>query len=171
MGLLHWLAIAGCTKKTLSVSIIMCIPAVQSWISAKDSGWESGESMQLQIKHELPFITVKVVYKGSAIDISDVLLDTGSATSIFSADNVSKIHLIPSTEDILYTIRGIGGTEVVFSRSVDFIQVGKNKLSNFQIEVGGMDYGFEISGILGMDFLTEAGAIINLKKLELYFSK
>jgi hypothetical protein len=98
------------------------------------------------------------------------LIDTGSATSIFSADQVIKINLIPAPEDILYTIRGVGGNEVVFSRKVDYLLVGERKETNFQIEVGGMDYGFEIQGILGMDFLTQAGAVIDLDKMELYFT-
>jgi hypothetical protein len=53
---------------------------------------------------------------------------------------------------------------------VDFIQVDEWKLADFEIEIGGMDYGFEINGILGMDFLTASEAIIDLEKLELRFS-
>lgn len=40
------------------------------------------------------------------------------------------------------------------------------KLDNFKIEVGVMDYGFEINGILGMDFMKVVGAVINLDKME-----
>ena len=29
-----------------------------------------------------------------------------------------------------------------------------------------MDYGFEIDGIIGMDFLTQVGAVIDLARLE-----
>lgn len=36
--------------------------------------------------------------------------------------------------------------------------------------VGGMDYGFEINGILGMDFLKRARAIIDLGKLIIEFT-
>jgi predicted aspartyl protease len=125
--------------------------------------------MYLQVKGDLPFITLIVAYQGSTVEISNVLVDTGSATSILSADQVSKIHLIPAPEDILYTIRGVGGSEVVFSRQVDYLQVGEQQVANFQIEVGGMDYGFDIDGILGMDFLTRAGAVIDLNKFELTF--
>lgn len=32
-------------------------------------------------------------------------------------------------------------------------------LDGFEVEIGGMDYGFEIGGILGMDFLRKAGAV------------
>lgn len=121
--------------------------------------------MKLQLKSDLPFVTAIVAYQGSLTEISNVLVDTGSATTILSADQVSKIQLVPAPDDILYTIRGVGGSEVVFSRFVDYLQVGDQKVTNFQVEIGGMDYGFEINGILGMDFLTKAGAVIDLKKI------
>jgi hypothetical protein len=93
--------------------------------------------MQLQLKNDLPFITVNVSDQGEVIEISNILIDTGSATSIISSDQVSKIHLIPAPNDILYTIRGVGGTEVVFSRLVDYMQVGEKIVSDFQIELAG----------------------------------
>jgi hypothetical protein len=127
--------------------------------------------MQLKIKNDLPFITVTIAYQGASIAISNVLIDTGSATSIFSADQLIKIDLAPLPEDILYTIRGVGGSEVVFSRQVDYLQLGEQKIQDFQIEVGGMDYGFEILGILGMDFLTQSRAILDLGLLEINFSQ
>jgi len=46
--------------------------------------------------------------------------------------------------------------------------IGSNLLiSNFEIEVGAMDYGFDLDGIIGMDFLSQVGAIIDLAKLEI----
>ncbi len=74
-------------------------------------------------------------------------------------------------EDLLFTIRGVGGTEVVFTRKIDYLQLGEHKLSNFDVEIGGMDYGFEINGILGMDFLRRTGAIINLRELRIDFTE
>ncbi|MEJ2264893.1 MAG: retropepsin-like aspartic protease [Anaerolineales bacterium] len=126
--------------------------------------------MQFVLKDNLPFIPVTVAYQGETITIPDVLIDTGSATTILSADMVRRIHIIPSPEDVLYRIRGVGGGEVVFSRSVDFLQVGEKQLTAFEIEVGGMDYGFDIRGILGMDFLMQAGAILDLQAMTIEFS-
>ena len=40
---------------------------------------------------------------------------------------------------------------------------------DFDAEVGEMDYGFEIGGILGMDFLRAASAIIDRGKLTVDF--
>ncbi len=125
--------------------------------------------MQLTLKDDLPFTKVKVAYREQEVEIDDVLVDTGSATMIFSADLLAEIDITPLPEDILYTIRGVGGIETVFSRVVDYVQLGKQKLSQPEIEVGGMDYGFEINGILGMDFLTKVGAVINLRALNISF--
>ena len=59
--------------------------------------------------------------------------------------------------------------EVVYMRVVDRLAIGKASLSNFEVEIGGMDYGFEIQGILGMDFLRQTGAVISLKDLTVEF--
>ncbi len=126
--------------------------------------------MQLVLQDNLPFITVVVGYNESVVEVSNVLIDTGSASSIFAADILEAIQIAPSPQDTLHVIRGIGGTEVVFKRRVDFITVDDFSLPNFEIEVGGMDYEFEINGILGMDFLISSGAIINLKDMYLQFN-
>ena len=125
--------------------------------------------MQLTLKDSLPYITITLNYEGTVISIPDVLIDTGSASSILAADIVISVHIEPSPTDTLHTLRGVGGTEVVFTRCVDCLQVEDQRVSNFEVEVGGMDYGFEINGILGMDFLTSAGAILNLRDTEIMF--
>ena len=100
--------------------------------------------MQLLLKDDLPYVTVTVAYKGKTVEISDVLVDTGSASTILSVDKLTDVDIKPSVDDILHTIRGIGGVEVVFLREVDFLKLGEHSISNFEIEVGGMDYGFDI---------------------------
>jgi len=124
--------------------------------------------MQLILKQNHIFITVSVAYQGMSIDISNVLIDTGSATSILAVDAVASISIEPVLEDIFHTIRG--GTETVFVRHLDYLQIEQYRLPNFEIEIGGMDYGFEINGILGMDFLIRAKAIINLAKMRIDFA-
>ena len=104
------------------------------------------------------------------MDIPHVLVDTGSAATLLAADIVAALGIVPLPEDILHTLRGVGGTEVVFTRRLDSLQVGEHRLTNFEIEVGGMDYGFEMHGILGMDFLIQGGAIINLREMTITFA-
>jgi len=49
------------------------------------------------------------------------------------------------------------------------LKFGEFSLPNFEFEVGGMDYGFKIHDILGMDFLIGSGAIINLNTMPIQF--
>jgi hypothetical protein len=58
----------------------------------------------------------------------------------------------------------------VFTRRIDRLDVGGRGLDQFEVEIGGMDYGFDIGGILGMDFLHGAGAVLDLHALELTFA-
>jgi len=126
--------------------------------------------MKLLLKDSLPFVTVTVAYKGAEVEIPDILIDTGSGTTILSIDIVSSIGIVPLPEDILHTIRGVGGREVVFQRTLNYVRAGASLFPDFPVDIGGMDYGFDINGILGMDFLTSAGAIINLKEMSITFS-
>ena len=125
---------------------------------------------RLSLKYDLPFTTVSMAYNGIPIEISDVLVDTGSASTILAADILVNVQIIPRAEDILHAIHGVGGSEVVFTRRIDHLRVGECSIADFEIEVGGMDYGFKINGILGMDFLTRAGAIINLREMRIEFA-
>lgn len=126
--------------------------------------------MQLHVRDNLPFVTVRLTFGGKSIEIPNVLVDTGSGGTIFSIDLLSKIGIVPQADDALLTIQGIGGKEVVFVRRVEALQVGDFSFEDFEIEVGSLDYDLPLDGILGMDFLIPAGAQIDLKTLELTFS-
>ena len=125
--------------------------------------------MRLSLQDNLPFVTVTLTHKGKRVEIRNVLIDTGSGGTIFAADDVAEIGITPESEDILRHVHGIGGSEVVFMRQVKSIQVGDYSHATFEVEIGGMDYGFDIHGILGMDFLLAAGAQIDLQQLSIDF--
>ncbi len=124
--------------------------------------------MKIRLRDGLPHVTAFLTYQGRRLSLKDVLLDTGSAGAIFSTDRVLSIGLTYEPHDMVHRIRGVGGTEFVFTKRVDRLSVGDLQVNDFQIEVGAMDYGFDIDGIIGMDFLTQVGAIIDLAKLEVY---
>jgi len=125
--------------------------------------------MRLSLQDNLPFVAVTLVHNRKRLDIPNILVDTGSGGTIFAADDVSKIGITPQDEDILRHVHGVGGSEVVFMRKVEQLQVGDFVYRGLEIEVGGMDYGFDIHGILGMDFLLAAGAKIDLGQLTIDF--
>jgi predicted aspartyl protease len=123
--------------------------------------------MKIRLREGLPFISAEIEYQGQRITLENTLLDTGSAGTVFSADELLSIGLEYEPEDIVRRIRGVGGSEFVFTKRIDLLAVGGLETRDFEIEVGAMDYGFEIDGIIGMDALTRIGIVIDLRLLEL----
>lgn len=125
--------------------------------------------MKIEIRKGLPYVTAAVVYRDRQILLDHILLDTGSAGSLFSADKMSDIGLHLEPYDTIRRIRGVGGTEFVFVKQVDSLSLDKQlQVKNFDIEVGSMDYGNEIDGILGMDFMLQMSVSIDLANLKIY---
>jgi hypothetical protein len=124
--------------------------------------------MRIQVRDGLPYVTVTLLYRGQQIDLANVLLDTGSAGTLFAADQVLAIGLQYEADDLVQRIRGVGGAEFVFIKRIDRLSVGELQVSDFDIEVGAMDYGFAIDGIIGTDFLLQVGAVIDLSRLEIH---
>jgi hypothetical protein len=118
-----------------------------------------------RFKYGLPFVDLFAGYNNTEILIPSVLVDTGSASMILSSDILAQIGVIPEPNDVLRNIRGIGGTEVVFCRQLQFLKLNQIHCTEITIEIGAMEYGFEINGILGMDFLLKTGCTINLRNL------
>lgn len=127
--------------------------------------------MQLLLRDGLLLVPVTVTYQGREVQVPDMVVDTGSATTMLSADIVAQIGIVPERQDVLHVIHGVGRTEVVFSRCVDRLQVGSQAIGPFEIEVGGIDEAFDINGILGTDFLLCTGAIIDMGTLQLDFPR
>ncbi len=124
--------------------------------------------MKIRMQNNLPYVQVSLVYAGQHKTLDNVVLDTGSAGTIFSADSVLDMGLHCNFQDIVHRIRGIGGAEFVYSKCIDSLSLGKFEIKDFEIEIGTMDYGFVIDGIVGINFLHQVGACIDLTKLEIY---
>ena len=114
------------------------------------------------------YVTVTLLHGGRQLDLANVLLDTGSAGTLFAADQVLAVGLQYEADDPVQRIRGIGGAEFVFVKRVNRLSVGELQVNDFAIEVGAMDYGFAIDGIIGTDVLLQVGAIIDLSRLEIH---
>ncbi|MFE4712216.1 retropepsin-like aspartic protease [Paenibacillus sp. NPDC056722] len=123
--------------------------------------------MNIKERYELPFISLVVAFRGKEIQLGKVLLDTGSASTLLNADIVRDIGMVPEENDVVDIIRGVGGVEYVYTKTLDSLAIGNMALNNFQVEIGNMDYGMEIDGILGFNFLKQAGAILNLRLMKL----
>jgi len=121
--------------------------------------------VKLVLRDSLLFMPVTLVYRGVRLEIDDILVDTGSATTLLSIDSVAPLGIHPETTDSIRRIRGVGGVEYVFSRQVDAISIAGHDVSSLEIEFGGLDYGFKMNGILGLDVLLRASAVLDLKSL------
>lgn len=122
--------------------------------------------VEFNLKYGLPFCNINLSYNGKKILFDNVLLDTGSGGSVFKMDVVEDIGITIEDNDTIEAISSVGGSEFVYKKDVDSIILGDLELDNFKIEVWVMDYGFEINGILGMDFMKKVGAVINLAEMK-----
>jgi hypothetical protein len=116
----------------------------------------------------LPFVSVIIQFRGQQLVLEKVLLDTGSAGTIFKADVVGTIGVVPESEDVVDSIQGIGGIEYVYTKNFDAIHFEDVCIDDFQVEIGSMDYGLEIDGIIGFDFIRTAGLVIDAVSLLTY---
>jgi hypothetical protein len=89
---------------------------------------------------------------------------------VINADLAADAGIYLEPKDQLRRLRGVGGHEHVFIREVDRLAVGGHGIEEFEVEVGETDYGFEIGGILGMDFLRVAAAVVDLGRLTIDFA-
>ncbi len=118
--------------------------------------------MRPRIEHGLPFVAATVEAGGRTVGLPRVLVDTGSAGTVLSIARLCEIGVGPSPDDVIYTIRGVGGTENVFMRRVARLALGDVEVADIEVEVGALDYGIPMDGIIGMDFLMAAGVILDL---------
>lgn len=124
--------------------------------------------MKIRLREGLPYLTASLHYRGRKLRLQNVLLDTGSAGTVFSADKVLAIGIQSEADDLIHRIRGIGGSEFVFTKRIERLSLGDLRIEGFEIEVGAMDYGINIDGIIGIDFLLRVGAMIDLAQLKIY---
>lgn len=124
--------------------------------------------MKIRLGHGLAYVEATLSFRGRNLRVGDVILDTGSAGTIFSVDRLLEVGIVPEGGDALQRIRGIGGTEFVFMKRLDHLSVGELEVPSFEVEVGAMAYGFPGEGVLGLDFLLQSGALIDLRRLELH---
>jgi len=125
--------------------------------------------MRLTLRDGLLFLSATVRYQGKQVTVPNLVVDTGSAATLLSTDAVAPAGIVPEPDDVLHVVRSIAGAEVVFSRRLDGLQVGKRTVTQFEVEIGGVDPAFDINGILGLDFLLRTGAVLDLGTLTIHF--
>jgi predicted aspartyl protease len=125
--------------------------------------------MLLRILDGLLWVDVTVASNGQHLSFTDVVIDTGSASTVFDADWLEQIGVLPALDDIVQTVQGVGGEQLVFERAIT-VEVDGTQLDNFTVQVGSLNFGdFRLQGILGLDFLLATGAVLNMRSVTLTF--
>lgn len=121
--------------------------------------------VKIQPKYGLPFCSIDIKHKGRILTLDNILIDTGSGGTILKMDEVEKIDITIDVTDSIESIQGVGGNEFVYKKVIDEVSLGEFRINNFKVEIGVMDYGFDIDGIIGVNFLKEINAVIDLKHM------
>ena len=115
----------------------------------------------------LAFVAVTLQANGQVLSLEHVLLDTSSAGTVFKTDALELMGILPLPGDPLRLLRSIGGDEAVIEKSIGALQVGTLVVTPFTIQIDAVDYGIAMDGILGLDFLLRARAVIDLSAMQL----
>ncbi|MBY6934378.1 hypothetical protein FDB44_12300 [Clostridium botulinum] len=127
--------------------------------------------VNLKYMYGLPFCSISLIYKNKKMKLDNVLVDTGSGGTLLKMDKVEEIGVVIEEDDTIETIEGVGGIEFVYKKNIDELIIGDIRVGNFKVEIGVMDYGFDIDGIIGIDFLKKINALIDLDKMEIQARK
>jgi hypothetical protein len=125
----------------------------------------SRQRANLRIERGLPFVSLEIGWQQAALTLPSVLLDTGSAGTVLAVDSVEPLGIRLEQEDPINRIVGVGGGEFVFCKRIPWLALGPCRALDMPVELGALDYGFPIDGILGLDFMRQVGLVIDLGQL------
>ena len=81
--------------------------------------------MDIQLREGLLFTSIKVIYKGVAKSINNIVIDTGASETIISPDLVEDIGIIAELNDTVNSFYGVGGSlHTFFSKNIDEVDMG-----------------------------------------------
>ena len=124
--------------------------------------------VKLTFKHGLLYAEVELENKGKKVLISDVIVDTGAAHSIFLADYLNDLDIdIEENEELVVTYGYGGYANSSLRKRIEKISIGNIQLRDFKIDFGEIDPDERINGLLGLDFLKGAKVLIDLDELKI----
>ncbi|MCY0875123.1 MAG: aspartyl protease family protein [Firmicutes bacterium] len=132
--------------------------------------------MQIEIGADgVILCSLKLHHNGKEKEVYNLVLDTGAAETIIYRHAVRELGIYLEENDEFVFMRGIGGREPAFRKSVQAVEFLGFSASDFLIDFGdameGEDEEFDeetVNGLLGLDVLKAGGFIIDLKAMEVY---
>jgi len=114
------------------------------------------------IEHDgLIFIPIILGYNSKNYQVTDCILDTGSAGTVIDVDIIGFNPKIPG---ILKRLHGIGGHQDVVAQQVDFIKIENFGKENILVEFGDIKNSYGIKGILGTNLLLFMNIYLNFNQ-------
>ncbi|MHB8800298.1 MAG: aspartyl protease family protein [Thermoanaerobaculia bacterium] len=123
--------------------------------------------MRIRLEDGLPFVEATIVVGGKEVELPIALLDTGSAGTLVNADRLLGAGVTAEPTDRIGSVRGIGGVEYVLRKRASEVRLGALSVRDVDVQVGALDYGFDVDAIIGADVLCGLAAVIDLGRLEL----
>lgn len=92
--------------------------------------------MKIRLEHGLVYLEAALTFRGRSLRLTDTILDTGSSSTIFSADQLLEIGVAPEPFDAVRRLRGVGGTEFAFTKRLDLLAVvtSRSRTSRSRLE-------------------------------------
>jgi hypothetical protein len=123
--------------------------------------------VKLRYHRGLLLASATIRHQGIQLELTDVLVDTGSSGTMIKRDLLLNVGIEPTLDDTPSEIRGVGAVELVFIKRIEHFSVGQFLQQPFRIQISRMNYGVPINGIIGLDFLMATQTLIDLKNLEI----
>lgn len=121
--------------------------------------------IKLRYQDRLLFCSICIKIDGQVLNLDNVLIDTGSATTLINADYIT----LDGTEQIR-NAQGVGGYERILKKNISTIEINDVTINNIALSIGDMDYGIDIDLLIGLDVLKALNADINIKDMILTFN-
>ena len=77
-----------------------------------------GAMLPLRIIHHLPFVGVTLRANGQSLRPEHVLLNTGSAGTVFRTDDLYRLGMLIHPDDPIRYMVGVGGHEAVIENAL-----------------------------------------------------
>lgn len=123
--------------------------------------------MKIELVDGLLQTSITIHFKGRALKLDKLVIDTGASHTLLSADVLADIGVYFETGDEIVSAFGVGGEESCFRKSFDSVLLGDFQTENFKLDIGALHEKLEIHGLLGLDLLMAANIIIDLSELRM----
>ncbi len=123
----------------------------------------------MSYKNGLLYATVELKYENKMVAVNDVIIDTGASHTIILTDYLEYLDIPLFDDDELVKSSGYGGVQFsAIRKKISNVSVGDISIDNMKIDFGLIDPYERVNGLIGLDFLLNAGVIIDLSNLSAY---